>query len=202
MSERFQWPNWLSLSEICFDFTNKEADSVRETAFKELLEIKNSPHSMSQKDKDCLIDQYKTLLMNAKEEMKQSPSKTAEAVIYKICTKESSYHHIKPLLAYVMRWLSISFNECVVEALFSQILDTDDVGKPFALETVDNICYIRHNGPHPLVAKPLVRAALDQHFGKNKDKSWHFITSSNKFFTSKSHTTEMKEGKEKFSLFD
>ena len=36
---RFAWPEWLLLSETCFDFLLDIAEDVREESFKDLLEI-------------------------------------------------------------------------------------------------------------------------------------------------------------------
>ena len=202
MALRFEWPEWLNHSEICFDFKQPANTNQRAKSFSKLLEIKISPHALSSSDKNSLKDQFNTLNLIAEEQLDLHPNLSIESFFYKIYTEEKLYYNIKELLAYILRWLSITFNECVVEALFSKILDTDDAGRPFSKDTIDNVCFIRHNGPHPLVAKTLVRSALDEYFIGLKSKQWHFIINTHSFFTSKSNTTEMKIAQDKFSLFE
>ena len=201
MSKRFIWPKWLLLCEDCFDFPNNLSLEKREASFAELLEIQLSPFTLDSSDKKRLKEEYKTLCMIAMGELAKTRM-NAEALLYKIFTEENLYRHCKKVISYALRPLSITFNECVVESLFSQILNTDEAGKPFLVETVDNICFIKANGPSPLLAKPLVRSALDEHFSSTTTKKWHFTTNSQKYFTSASVKTEMEKAKQKFSLFD
>jgi hypothetical protein len=86
-----------------------------------------------------------------------------------------------------------------LESIFSTIKETDAAGKPFTHETVEKLCFIRCNGPDPLVAKSLVRGALNEHFGS---KTWHFHTDAHQFFASAAVSTQIESAKKKFSLFD
>ena len=48
---RFAWPEWLLLSETCFDFLIEIDESVRRVSFNDLIEIQFSPHSFSEEEK-------------------------------------------------------------------------------------------------------------------------------------------------------
>ena len=73
--------------------------------------------------------------------------------------------------------MSKTFNESRsnCESFFHALKETDDSGKPLNFETVEDLCFIKYNGPNPLKAKTLIRGALNRHFDK---KPWHLFVSS------------------------
>ena len=64
---RFTWPEWLLLSETCFDFLLDIDEGGRHDSFKNLLEIQFSPHSLKEDEKQRLKEEYKTLCIIAKD---------------------------------------------------------------------------------------------------------------------------------------
>ena len=122
-----------------------------------------------------------------------------EDTLYKVYTEPSLYSNSKKVLAYALRWLSKTFNESKCESFFHALKEIDDSGKPLNFETVEDLCFIKYNGPNPLKAKTLIRGALNRHFDK---KPWHFVTESKKFFISPCVSGQLKEANESFSLFD
>ena len=127
----------------------------------------------------------------------KSKTFTQEELIYEVCTKEEHYKDCKNFLHFGWRFLAKTLNECELEAHFITINETDSSGRPFTHATIEKICYIRINGPDPLVAQPLVKLALDEHF----NGKWHFTTDRNSFFTSPAIKTQTKAAHEKFTLF-
>ena len=201
---RFQWPEWLSLVEKCFDFKKDIQASERKEAFGGLLNIMNSPHSLTEKEESVLKEEYATLILVIKSVMSGIPEKTLkktpmEDILYKVYTEPSLYSNSKKVLAYALRWLSKTFNESKCESFFHALKEIDDSGKPLNFETVEDLCFIKYNGPNPLKAKTLIRGALNRHFDK---KPWHFVTESKKFFISPCVSGQLKEANESFSLFD
>ena len=196
---RFAWPEWLLLSETCFDFLLDIAEDVREESFKDLLEIQFSPHPLKEDEKERLKEEYKTLCLIAKDMNEKQRFKSIEEFWYDLLTSENLFKHIRFLINYALRPLSRTYNETILESMFSKVKDTDGVGKPLNYETAEQLCFIRYNGPNPLRAKGLVRAALDKKF---KGKEWHFVTDSKQFFVSKNIQHQIQEAKEEFSLFD
>ena len=175
------------------------SDSLRLSSFEQLLEEEISLHSLSSADKVRLKDEYTSLSLVAKS---QNQMLTQEDLFYSICTEEKSFRHIKRVLAFSLRFLSRTFNECIMESFFSKVKDTDEAGRLLKHETVEKLCFIRSNGPHPLVAKPLIRAALNEHFKEKGKGEWHFVTDADKFFISSSVTHQIEAAKKQFSLFD
>ena len=196
---RFTWPEWLHLSEKCFDFLIDIDECVRHDSFSDLLEIPFSPHSLKEDEKNRLKEEYRTLCLIAKDINKKEKFKFIEQFWYLLLTSENYFKHIKFLLKFALRPLSRTYNETILESFFSKVKDTDDAGKPLKYETVEKLCFIRSNGPNPLTAKGLVRAALDEKF---KGKEWHFVTDSKKFFVSKNVQNQIQEAKKEFSLFE
>ena len=84
-----------------------------------------------------------------------------------------------------------------VNPFFHALKESDDSGKPLNFETVENLCFIKYNGPNPLKAKTLIRGALNS-FDK---KPLHFLTESQKFFISPCVSGQLKETNQSFSLF-
>jgi hypothetical protein len=199
MAERFQWPEWLSLTEKVFDFSTNLDLELRTFFLHELMSQPCSPHSLDSKDRLRLSEEFKTLYLVAIEEMKAGKISSQEQLYYNICTKENLHRHSKNILAFALRFLSRTMNECIMESFFSTIKETDSAGKPFTHETIEKICFIRCNGPDPLVANSLVRAALNEHF---KTTNWHFLTEGQQFYTSAAITTQVEHAKQKFSLFE
>ena len=119
--------------------------------------------------------------------------------MYKIYTEPSLYVNSKRALGYSLTWLSKTFNEGTCESFLKNLKDTDEAGKPLDYETVENLCFIRFNGPNPLMAKTLIRGELNKHVQK---KAWHFITDSHKYFISATVSRKLKTAREEFSFFD
>ena len=198
---RFQWPEWVSLVETCFDFKKDIPASERKEAFSKLLNIKNSPHSLTEKEESVLREEYASLILVIESVMSGMPDKKTpmEDILYKVYTEPSLYSNSKKVLAYSLRWLSKTFNESNCESFFHTLKDIDDSGKPLNFETVEDLCFIKYNGPNPLKAKTLIRGALNRHFDK---KPWHFLTESKKFFISPCVSGQLQEANQSFSLFD
>ena len=97
------------------------------------------------------------------------------------------------------RSIFLILNEGTCESFLKNLKDTDEAGKPLDYETVENLCFIRFNGPNPLMAKTLIRGELNKHVQK---KAWHFITDSHKYFISATVSRQLKAAREEFSLFD
>ena len=196
---RFTWPEWLSLAEDCFDFTKDVSLSIRKSLFSDFVQIKFSPQTLLQVEKQRLKEEYSTLCTNAPTIINREKPKTPETFWYALCTKEEYYSDIKYLLAFVIKPLTRTYNETYLESFFSKVKLTDDVGKPLNYETVENLCFIRGNGPHPLAAKPLLRAALNEKF---KGEEWHFTTVTNDFYTSACVQNQIKEAQKEYNLFN
>ena len=127
------------------------------------------------------------------------PDKTPmEDILYKVYTEPSLYSNSKKVLAYSLRWLSKTFNESNCESFFHALKDIDESGKPLNFETVEDLCFIKCNGPNPLKAKTLIRGALNRHFDK---KPWHFLTESKKFFISSMCQWSVTGGQSEFFSF-
>ena len=91
---RFQWPEWLSLVEKCFDFKKDIQASERKEAFGGLLNIMNSPHSLTEKEESVLKEEYATLILVIKSVMSGIPEKTLKKHQWRIfCTKCTQSHH-------------------------------------------------------------------------------------------------------------
>ena len=196
IKERLIWPEWLVLTEKVFDFSSKLTLDQRKPALKELMKVPASPHSLLPEEKQRLLEEYGTLFLIATEELKRV-KQSQEQLLYNICTKKDHYELIPNILGYGFRFLCKTLNECVLESFFSTVNETDSSGKPFSHDTVEKICFIRMNGPDPLVGKPLIRSALNEHF----NGKWHFVTDTNKFYTSPAIQTQVKAAQKKFSLF-
>ena len=91
------------------------------------------------------------------------------------------------------------YYESNCESFFHALKDIDESGKPLNFETVEDLCFIKYNGPNPLKAKTLIRGALNRHFDK---KPWHFLTESKKLFISPCVSGQLQEANQSFSLFD
>ena len=109
---RFQWPEWVSLVETCFDKKDIHA-SERKEAFGESLNIMNSPHSLTEKEESVLREEYATLILVIESVMSGMPDKKTpmEDILYKVYTEPSLHSNSKKVLAYALRWLSKTFNE-------------------------------------------------------------------------------------------
>ena len=75
---------------------------------------------------------------------------------------------LQKIIDFGFRFLGRTLNECVLESFFLMINETDSAGRPLSHETVEKICFIRCNGPNPLVAKSIVRSALNELSGQKK----------------------------------
>ena len=92
----FQWPEWVSLVEKCFDFKKDIHASERKEAFGELLNIMNSPHSLTEKEESVLREEYATLILVNKSVMSGMPDKTPmEDILYRVYTEPSLYSNSK-----------------------------------------------------------------------------------------------------------
>lgn len=197
MQKRLTWPDWLIFTEQVFDFSSNLSLDQRKSALENLMKIPASPHSLLPEEKERLKQEYVTLFLIATEELKKEPQ-SQEKLLYKICTDRSHYELVPNILGFELRFQCKTLNECVLESFFSTVNETDTSGKPFSHETVEKICFIRVNGPDPLVAKPLIRSALNEHF-KGK---WHLVTDTNTFYSSPAIQTQLKAAQSKFSLFN
>ena len=161
----------------------------------------NSPHSLTEKEESVLRDEYVSLILVIESVMSGMPDKKTpmEDILYKVYTEPSLYSNSKKVLAYSLRWLSKTFNESNCESFFHALKDIDESGKPLNFETVEDLCFIKYNGPNPLKAKTLIRGALNRHFDK---KPWHFLTESKKLFISPCVSGQLQEANQSFSLFD
>ena len=147
-----------------------------------------------------LKEEYETLHMVALKIISNRKGVTQNKVsqeenFYEICTNSDYFQNCKRILAFALRFLSRSFNECGVESAFSNIKQTDSDGRPYSHETVEKLCFIKFNGPYPLVFQSLIRKALAKRFGNG---NWHFITNNQIFFTSTCITSQIKMQRNNF----
>ena len=90
------------------------------------------------------------------------------------------FKHCKRLNAFALRFLNCSFNDGIIEVKVSSLKSISTGKRPLQQKTTEMLNFICTNGPHPLVAMPLVDDFLNAHFGKD----WHFTVNQSKFFVS------------------
>ena len=116
-----------------------------------MLNIINSPYSLTEKEESVLREEYATLILVIKSVMSEMPEKTPmEDILYRVYTEPSLYSMSKKVQAYALRWLSKTFNESNCESFFHALKENDS-GKPLNFEIVENLCFTRapvgHFGP-------------------------------------------------------
>ena len=196
LHKRFQWPSWLSLSETVFDFSLDATKEDRVEALKELMALPSSPHPLMEMEKDRLCAEYSTLLLHAQHIHNTEKINTQEELHYILGTRSDIYEGCENIIDFMLKFLARPTNECIVESTFSMV---DDEGRPLTRKNLEDICAIQMNGPHPLRSSELVKMTLDDKFG---NKPWHFVVTSQKFFTSKAVSTLFNSAKNAYSLFD
>ena len=199
LHKRFQWPAWLCLTESAFDFSLDITEGGRMEALKELMELPSSPHPLTEVEKDRLCVEYHTLLLHAMHTLCTEKINSQEDLHYIIGTRSTIYKGCEAIIDFSLKFLSRPTNECIVESTFSMVADTDGDDRPLTQKNLEDICAIRMNGPHPLFSSELVKMTLNEKFG---DKPWHFLVTSQRFFTSKAVSTVVNNAKNSYSLFD
>ena len=176
------WPRWLVLCNDCFNFFSNSTDENRKDSLGLLLDEKFGPVPLKQDEKERIQAEFITLLINAKELMKDPNLNSPEKVWYELLTNEKCYTKCLDINEFALRFLTRTFNECSVEAQVSSITSIETSSRRLKHETAEKLTFISSNGPHSLVALSVIEEALNIYF---EGKKWHFILSDSKYFVSK-----------------
>ena len=165
--QRFEpWPEWVVLCNDCFNFLNKIENTDRSIAFELLLNMPCEINTLLDDEKSRLKNEYQTLLVNLCEVLDKSKGKiTSEGIWYKLLTEERYYKNCKFLNHFSLRFLTRSFNECIVESEVSNMEGIQCSERPLNDDNAAKLNFISSNGPHPLVSLGVVEDMLTRHFG-------------------------------------
>ena len=177
ISERFQWPEWVTATKDCFDFVCSNDKLNQEETLGKLLNLLKTP--ITEEKKIVIMEQYIGVRYCANEYLKGTPNTSAEELWYYLCTTEEVYKGREDIFQVAVQFLVRSFNECIVESYFSAIVEVHgNLSRPrLSAETASMITFIQRNGPHPIKSEATVRAAVKRLGAK-------FISDQSKFFTS------------------
>ena len=185
------WPQWLIQCNNCFNFCSDVSSQIRENSFSLLLGEDSGPVPLLEEEKRRLKAEYITLALNASDIIKESRSPlTPENIWYTLLTDKKYYENCLLVNDFALRFLTRSFNECVVEVQVSTISSIDTSSRTLSHTTTQNLTFISSNGPHPLKAMNVIEESLNLHFD---GKPWHFVLSNSKYFVSRVVDRLLKE---------
>ena len=150
ISERFQWPEWVTSTKDCFDFVCSNDKFNQEETLGKLLNLLKTP--ITEEKKIVIMEQYIGVRYCANEYLKGTPNTCAEELWYYLFTTEEVYKGREDIFQVAVQFLVRSFNECIVESYFSAIVEVHgNLSRPrLSAETASMITFIQRNGPDPI----------------------------------------------------
>ena len=115
------WPQWVRLSDDCFNFRSDISDEERKLRLEKLMQEKYGPVPLKDDEKARIHAEYVTLMIPAKALRENAKLDTAEEYWYKLSTVQQYYENCPNINEFAFRFLTRTFNKCTVESEVSAI---------------------------------------------------------------------------------
>ena len=178
------WPKWMLICNDVFNFSHDLTIAERQASFLNLLDCPSGATPLVEDEKQRLTAECTTLILNAEKAcvflMTENKQFSQTELWYELLTKEFYFKHCKRLNAFALKFLNRSFNKGIVEVKVSSLKNISTEKRLLQQKTTEMLNFICTNGPHPLVAMPLVDDFLNAYFGND----WRFTVNQSRFFVS------------------